>query len=146
MFARCCASETGRVLQRKSLSQDADGTALSAERVHRYKTFVYRALNGVPVEGHRAVVTHGLDGSFVRDMLEDPIDRAMVEVINHIGHVMGKLTIAEFVESEEILQALREIGVDYAQGYVIARPQPFALSGLAEAPQGEWLAAANPSS
>ncbi|QKE62770.1 EAL domain-containing protein [Aquipseudomonas campi] len=86
-----------------------------------------------------------IDGSFVRDMLEDPIDRAMVEVINHIGHVMGKLTIAEFVESEEILQALREIGVDYAQGYVIARPQPFALSSLAEAPQGEWLATANQS-
>lgn len=84
-----------------------------------------------------------IDGSFVRDMLEDPIDRAMVEVINHIGHVMGKRTIAEFVESEEILQALREIGVDYAQGYVIARPQPFARQDpLSEALEA-WLPAAD---
>lgn len=66
-----------------------------------------------------------IDGSFVRDMLEDPIDRAMVEVINHIGHVLGKLTVAEFVESEAILAALREIGIDFAQGYVLGRPQPF---------------------
>ncbi|HSC83968.1 MAG TPA: EAL domain-containing protein [Pseudomonas sp.] len=66
-----------------------------------------------------------IDGSFVRDMLEDPIDRAMVEVINHIGHVLGKLTVAEFVESEPILNALRTIGVDFAQGYVLSRPLPF---------------------
>ena len=48
----------------------------------------------------------------------------MVNSINDIGHVMGKKTIAEFVESEGILQKLREIGVDYAQGYSIGRPQP----------------------
>ncbi|WP_235981430.1 EAL domain-containing protein [Aquipseudomonas ullengensis] len=69
-----------------------------------------------------------IDGSFVRDMLVDPIDRAMVEVINHIGHVLGKLTVAEFVESEAILAALREIGIDYAQGYVLDVPKPFELS------------------
>ncbi|KQB55286.1 hypothetical protein AQS70_05420 [Pseudomonas endophytica] len=63
-----------------------------------------------------------IDGSFVRDMLDDPINRAMVEVINHIGHVMGKRTIAEFVESSHIEQALTEIGVDYAQGYAVERP------------------------
>ncbi|PTQ70024.1 EAL domain-containing protein [Pseudomonas sp. GV071] len=66
-----------------------------------------------------------IDGSFVKDMLEDPIDRAMVESINQIGHVMGKLTIAEFVESPAIMQALAEVGVDYAQGYAIAKPLPF---------------------
>lgn len=71
-----------------------------------------------------------IDGSFVKDMLDDPVNRAMVEVINHIGHVMGKQTIAEFVESHQIEQALLEIGVDYAQGYVIERPQLFTCECL----------------
>ncbi|MEJ2645222.1 MAG: EAL domain-containing protein [Gammaproteobacteria bacterium] len=65
-----------------------------------------------------------IDGNFVRDMARDPIDRAMVEAINQVGHVIGLQTIAEFVENDEILAQLREIGVDYAQGYGIARPQP----------------------
>lgn len=71
-----------------------------------------------------------IDGSFVKDMLDDPINRAMVEVINHIGHVMGKRTIAEFVETPLIEQALLEIGVDYAQGYLIERPQVFTCDSL----------------
>ena len=48
----------------------------------------------------------------------------MLLAINEIGHVMGKQTIAEFVENEDILEKLREIGVDYAQGYGIGRPRP----------------------
>ncbi|TFW45139.1 MULTISPECIES: EAL domain-containing protein [Pseudomonas] len=71
-----------------------------------------------------------IDGSFVKDMLDDPINRAMVEVINHIGHVMGKRTIAEFVETPQIEKALLEIGVDYAQGYLIERPQLFTFDSL----------------
>lgn len=71
-----------------------------------------------------------IDGSFVRDMLDDPINRAMVEVINHIGHVMGKRTIAEFVESPQIERALIEIGVDFAQGYTIERPKLFNCESL----------------
>jgi len=71
-----------------------------------------------------------IDGSFVKDMLDDPVNRAMVEVINHIGHVMGKRTIAEFVETPMIEQALQEIGVDYAQGYLIERPQVFTCDSL----------------
>jgi diguanylate cyclase (GGDEF)-like protein/PAS domain S-box-containing protein len=67
-----------------------------------------------------------IDGGFVKDMADDPIDRAMVEAINSVGHVMGKQTIAEFVDSERVMAALREIGVDYAQGYGVAKPQPFA--------------------
>ncbi|WP_411908569.1 EAL domain-containing protein [Mesorhizobium sp. ES1-4] len=71
-----------------------------------------------------------IDGGFVKDMLDDRIDRAMVEMIHHIGKVMGKRTIAEFVESDGIIAALKTIGVDYAQGYGIARPQPFDASTL----------------
>jgi diguanylate cyclase (GGDEF)-like protein/PAS domain S-box-containing protein len=66
-----------------------------------------------------------IDGSFVRDIATDAIDRAMVESINNVGHVMQIRTIAEFVENQEILAVLRELGVDYAQGYGIAKPQPF---------------------
>lgn len=66
-----------------------------------------------------------IDGGFVKNMLNDPIDCAMVEAINHIGHVMGKHTIAEFVENEAILARLRDIGVDFAQGYGIGEPKPF---------------------
>jgi EAL domain-containing protein (putative c-di-GMP-specific phosphodiesterase class I) len=66
-----------------------------------------------------------IDGGFVKGMVNDPIDRAMVAAINEIGHVMGKLTIAEFAETEEIVSALRDIGVDFAQGYAIASPKEF---------------------
>jgi diguanylate cyclase (GGDEF)-like protein/PAS domain S-box-containing protein len=65
-----------------------------------------------------------IDGGFVKEMMTDRIDHAMVESINHIGHVMGIQTIAEFVETDEILGALRTIGVDFAQGYRIEKPQP----------------------
>ncbi len=67
-----------------------------------------------------------IDGLFVKDILDDPIDFAMVKSINEIGHVMGKQTVAEFVDSEDILRSLRDIGVDYAQGYAIGRPLPIA--------------------
>ncbi|HFD91839.1 MAG TPA: EAL domain-containing protein [Gammaproteobacteria bacterium] len=65
-----------------------------------------------------------IDGSFVRDMVTDPIDFAMVEAINRIGHVMGIRTIAEFVENQAIVDRLREIGVDLAQGFGIEPPRP----------------------
>jgi len=63
-----------------------------------------------------------IDGFFVRDMIDDRISFELVKSINDIAQVMGKKTIAEFVENEAILEALREIGVDYAQGYHIGRP------------------------
>jgi len=65
-----------------------------------------------------------IDGIFVKDMVEDPLDFAMVKSINEIGKVMGKQTIAEFVESAEIMDKLREIGVDCAQGYHLGKPKP----------------------
>ncbi|MEP6604807.1 MAG: EAL domain-containing protein [Nitrosospira sp.] len=64
-----------------------------------------------------------IDGGFVKDMIDDPIDRAMVEAINHIGHVMKIETIAEFVENDAIIKALRVIGVDYGQGYGVEKPR-----------------------
>jgi EAL domain-containing protein (putative c-di-GMP-specific phosphodiesterase class I) len=70
-----------------------------------------------------------IDGLFIRDIADDPIDLAMVRSINEIAKVMGKQTIAEFVEKKEILDRLVDIGVDYAQGNSIATPQP--LSSLA---------------
>jgi len=76
-----------------------------------------------------------IDGSFVKDMLEDPIDRAMVEAINHIGHVMGKETIAEFVENEQTLAELRKVGVDFAQGYGVAKPVLFGFDESTPRPQ-----------
>ncbi len=66
-----------------------------------------------------------IDGQFVKDMVDDEIDAAMVASINQIGQVMGMQTIAEFVENDEILAKLAGIGVDYAQGYGIAKPAPF---------------------
>ena len=57
-------------------------------------------------------------------MLEEPINFEMVRSINDIGHVLGKKTIAEFVETDEVMTRLREIGVDYAQGFAIAAPRP----------------------
>ncbi|MCV3214228.1 EAL domain-containing protein [Plectonema radiosum NIES-515] len=66
-----------------------------------------------------------IDGSFIKNIVDDPIDLAMVEAINQIGHVMGIKTIAEFVENQEILAKITALGVDYAQGYAIAKPRPF---------------------
>lgn len=65
-----------------------------------------------------------IDGSFVKDMVVDRVDRAMVESINQIGHVLGLKTIAEFAENDDVIRALEEVGVDYAQGHGIALPQP----------------------
>ena len=66
-----------------------------------------------------------IDGMFIKGLVDDPIDHAMVKSINEIGQIMGMKTIAEFVENDEIKGMLREIGVDYVQGYGIGKPQPF---------------------
>lgn len=69
-----------------------------------------------------------IDGSFVHDMIDDTIDHAMVEAINQVGHIMGIGTIAECAESLEVVDMLRELGVDYAQGYAMGSPVP--IEGL----------------
>ena len=65
-----------------------------------------------------------IDGAFVRDILSDPIDYAMVRSINELGQLLGMETIAEFVETTELADELQRMGVNYAQGYAYARPQP----------------------
>jgi diguanylate cyclase (GGDEF)-like protein len=89
-------------------SLDDFGTGLSS----------YSYLRNLPVDFLK------IDGIFVKDIKENPSDYAVVKSINEIGHFMGKKTIAEFVEDNEILEILREIGVDYAQGYGVGRKIP----------------------
>ena len=63
-------------------------------------------------------------GTFVRNMADNPTDCAMVDAIHRVGQVMGIKTVAEFVENDAILEKLKGLGVDFAQGYGIARPRP----------------------
>src|SRR3569832_1484283 len=65
-----------------------------------------------------------IDGAFVRDIANNAIDRSMVEAILRIGHQMNLRTVAEYVESDQILALLRQMGVDYVQGNVIHQPEP----------------------
>ena len=67
-----------------------------------------------------------IDGMFVGNLSQDKVDYAMVRSIKDIGHVMGKKVIAESVENEAVLEKLREIGVDYAQGFGVGEPRPLA--------------------
>ncbi len=64
-----------------------------------------------------------IDGQFIKNICNDPIDLALVKSINDIGHVMGKKTIAEFVENKDIMNLLTTLSVDYAQGYYIGKPE-----------------------
>ncbi len=81
----------------------------------------------------RALGVHYLkiDGSFVRGMATDEINRAMVESINHIGHILGLQTIAEWVEDEDTLAMVRALRLDYAQGYGVGAVIPLADFTLA---------------
>lgn len=65
-----------------------------------------------------------IDGIFVKDMLDDPIDEAMVKSINDVGHIMGMETVAEFVENDAIRDRLKKLGVDHGQGYGLGKPVP----------------------
>jgi len=66
-----------------------------------------------------------IDGVFVKDIVDDPIDYVMVKSIHNIGQVMGMETIAEFVENDEIIDLLNIVGINYAQGYGVGKPQSF---------------------
>jgi EAL domain-containing protein (putative c-di-GMP-specific phosphodiesterase class I) len=77
----------------------------------------YAYLKNLPVDFLK------IDGAFVKELDRNPSDYAVVKSITEIGHFMGKKIIAEYVENDAILGLLREIGVDYAQGYVIDKPR-----------------------
>jgi len=79
-----------------------------------------------------------IDGMFVGNISQDKVDYAMVRSIKDIGHAMGKKVIAESVETDAVLDKLREIGVDYAQGYAVGAPRP--VDELATVAMGDLLA------
>ncbi|WP_343075018.1 EAL domain-containing protein [sulfur-oxidizing endosymbiont of Gigantopelta aegis] len=76
----------------------------------------YAYLKNLPVDYLK------IDGVFIKDIVNNSADRAMVKSINEIGHFLGMKTVAEYVENEEIVTVLEEIGVDYAQGYGVEKP------------------------
>ena len=76
-----------------------------------------------------------IDGSFVVDIDKDPMHYAMVKSINEVGQVMGIKTIAEYAASDDIINCLKEIGVDHAQGSAVSIPVP--LSSMSDSEQDE---------
>ena len=72
-----------------------------------------------------------IDGMFVKDMVDEPMDLVLVRAIQEIARVTGKKTIAEYVENDRILKKLEELGIDFAQGYYVGPPRP--LEGLRSA-------------
>lgn len=102
---------------------DDFGTGLSS--------FAY--LKRLPVD------TLKIDGTFVQHMLDDPDDRAMVEMIAQMAKIMGKATVAEFVECEAVFDTLKEMGVDYAQGYAVGKPEPLEAFGMEELSTGKKI-------
>ena len=68
-----------------------------------------------------------IDGHFVRDLLDDQYDKAIVKSIHEVAHAMGMQTVAEYVETAELLSALKLMGIDYVQGFALGKPSPLAL-------------------
>jgi len=65
-----------------------------------------------------------IDGSFIRDVIDDPLDAAAVRCFVDVARVVGVKTVAEFVDQPKVLERVREIGIDYAQGYLLHKPEP----------------------
>jgi EAL domain-containing protein (putative c-di-GMP-specific phosphodiesterase class I) len=89
-------------------SLDDFGTGVSS--------FVY--LKSLPVDFLK------IDGQFISHVAHDPVNRSMVEAIGRVGRALGIATVAECVETQAVLDELKRIGVDFAQGFLLARPQP----------------------
>ena len=84
----------------------------------------FRYLKNMPVDFVK------IDGLFSRNMNSSSIDFEMMKSINSIAHLMGKETIAEFVENNETAESLKRIGIDYAQGYHFCRPAPLRIDAF----------------
>ena len=67
-----------------------------------------------------------IDGNIIFNILRDPVELAKIVAINRVAKLIGVKTIAELVENEETIAKLSEVGIDYAQGFGISRPQPLA--------------------
>ena len=63
-----------------------------------------------------------IDGSFIRQMAQSPVDQAMVQSMNQVAHALGKVTVAESVEDGETFELLKKYNVDYAQGHYLGSP------------------------
>ncbi len=85
-----------------------------------FSSFIY--LKQLPVDYVK------IDGLFIKNLHQSQFDQLFVKAMNEIAHGLGKKTIAEFVENQEILEILTTLGVDYAQGYHIGRPQPYLVN------------------
>jgi EAL domain-containing protein (putative c-di-GMP-specific phosphodiesterase class I) len=73
-----------------------------------------------------------IEGSFVRAILSDSVARAMVEAVCHIGRAIHATLVAEWVETDALLAQVKELGIDYAQGYAVGAPQPLRLMSPSE--------------
>ncbi len=78
---------------------------------------------------HLPVTIVKLDGSFIKEIHSDPVNLTLLKSINEIAHLLGKATVAEWIENQQTFQTLQEIGFDYGQGYYTGRPVP--LNALA---------------
>ena len=65
-----------------------------------------------------------IDGNFVKNVVHSEVDKAIVQTMNEMAHRLGMQTVAEYVENLDILKFISEIGVDFAQGYAIGKPEP----------------------
>jgi EAL domain-containing protein (putative c-di-GMP-specific phosphodiesterase class I) len=92
-----------------------------------YSSFTY--LKDLPVDLVK------IDGSFVRNMQKDVLQFTMVRSMNDIAHALGKMTVAEYVDSEQCWDKLQEIGVDYVQGFYTGKPNIVAYPKHRDKPQ-----------
>jgi Amt family ammonium transporter len=79
-----------------------------------------------------------IDGSFVRSLGDDDVSEAIVRAVHHVAGSIGAQTVAEFVENDRILERVRALGIDYAQGYAVGRPEPLRGHGPLPAAATTW--------